>query len=373
MRRNLHRYIFHRFRHGHAVPRRGEINFFTSVGDLERTKYGHGAGGHEIFGLFDHVFKVPVSLVGFKGGKFRIVAVIHTFVPEIPVHFENPFKAAHDQALQIEFRRDTEVERHIERVQMGLERTGIGAAIERLEHRGLDFEESPVRQPLADGIEHLGTLHEGVTHVRIDDEIHISLAVTLFLVSEAMPLFRKRAERFGKEREGKDTHREFAGVGGEYIPFNAHDITDIEKLEKFPFRFRELVLPEIELDISRLIAEHSKCRFPMAADDHDTASDAEMFLAFFQRCPIGADICYMVVPREPLPEGRNSEFTDLIQLLPADNFLVVQIACLLLWRLILLCILLFLFCHNVLNLCYIVMIHFILHNLRVMPDTFQRP
>jgi hypothetical protein len=61
------------------------------------------------------------------------------FVTEVTVDFEHTFEAAHNQTLQIQFRRDTQVHIHIQRVVMGDERTGRRAAGDHLHHRGFDF------------------------------------------------------------------------------------------------------------------------------------------------------------------------------------------------------------------------------------------
>ena len=251
--------------------------------------------------------------------------VVHAFVAEIPVQLVHPLEAAHHEALQIELRRDAQVERHVERVQMRDERPGVRTAVERLQHGGLHFEESPVVQPLAHGLDDLRPLFKSFAHVGIDDEIHVALAVALLLVREAVPFFRERPEGLGKDGEALHAHGHFAGVGGEDRPFEADDIADVEELEELPLRLRELVFAEIELDVARLVAEHAERGLAVIADDHDAARHAHVRLARLERFRFGADVRGVVVPLEPLPERRVAQLPDLLELFPADEHLVVQI------------------------------------------------
>jgi len=60
-----------------------------------------------------------------------VVLCGNPLVPEIPVDLEDPFESADGEALQIELRRDTQVEIHVERVVMRHERTRDSRAGDR--------------------------------------------------------------------------------------------------------------------------------------------------------------------------------------------------------------------------------------------------
>ena len=70
------------------------------------------------------------------------------FVAEIAIDFVDALEAAHYQPLQVQLRRDSQIEIDIERVVMRDERTRRRAAVERLHHRRFDFDETALR-PIA--------------------------------------------------------------------------------------------------------------------------------------------------------------------------------------------------------------------------------
>ena len=156
---------------------------------------------------------------------------IDAFVAEAAVHFIDPFQAADEEAFEVEFRCDTQVDVHIEGVVMGLERTGCSAAGDGMEHRRFDFQEVAVIEVFADALDDLRPFDECVFDFRIDDEVEVALARPRFLIGQAMEFFRQRTERFGQEGPFFDADRRFACMGDEDCPFDADDITDIEELE----------------------------------------------------------------------------------------------------------------------------------------------
>ncbi len=165
------RVFLYGFCHGETRPRSLHVDFRIFINEFGGAVSSQSAGFYDLFSLVDHVFDITVSLVGFDGGEFRIVAGIHAFVSEVSGDFENSFIAAYQKSLQVEFRRDTHVHGHVQRIEMGGEWLRIGAAIEWLQHRGFYFQEAVVGVPLTDGTHHSGTLYEGVSDFRIDHEV----------------------------------------------------------------------------------------------------------------------------------------------------------------------------------------------------------
>ena len=265
---------------------------------------------------------------------------VHAFISEVSGNFKNPFIAAYQKSLQVQFRSNAQVHGHIQGIEMGSEGFCIGAAIERLQHRGFHFQEAVVCVPFADSRHHGSSLHEGFPNFRIHDEVQISLAVALFLVCEAMPFFRQRAKGLGEHGEMENPHGQFTGMGGEDGAFNAKDITDIHQLEKGPFIFRKFISLEINLDVAGLVTKHAEGCLALTAADHDSAGNADMGLILFQLFRFFADIGSMVVPFKFLSVGFHTQCTDFIQLFAADDHLVIQ------FRTAVLCILVFIFCHS---------------------------
>ncbi len=65
-----------------------------------------------------------------------------TLVAKIAIDLIDALESAHHQTLEIQLRRDAQVEIHIERVVVRDEGTGHRAAVKRLHHGRLDFDEA---------------------------------------------------------------------------------------------------------------------------------------------------------------------------------------------------------------------------------------
>ena len=85
---------------------------------------------------------IGVGLVELQHGELGIVMRGEALVAEIAVDLVDALQAAHHQPLQVKLRRDAQVEIDIERVVMGDERPRRGAAVDRLHHGRLHFDEA---------------------------------------------------------------------------------------------------------------------------------------------------------------------------------------------------------------------------------------
>ena len=100
--------------------------------------------GHHRLGQAHHVVVVGVGLVELQHGELRIVGPVHALVPEVVADLVDPLEAAHQEPLEVQLVGDPQVERHVQRIVVGDERPGRGAAVERLQDRGLDLEKPPL-------------------------------------------------------------------------------------------------------------------------------------------------------------------------------------------------------------------------------------
>ena len=182
------------FDHGHAVPRRRQIDFFIDIGQLHRAVQHVGQFRDHVFRNVDDIFQITVSLVQFDRRKFRIMTGIDAFITEAAVHFKNAFQAADEEAFEVEFRSDAQEDIHIEGIVMGLERTGRSTAGNGMEHRRFDFKEVAVIEVLTNAFDDFRTLDEGIRDFRIDDEVEVALTIARFLIRKAMEFFRQRTE-----------------------------------------------------------------------------------------------------------------------------------------------------------------------------------
>ena len=121
--------------------------------------------GDQLFGQVHQVMIGGIGLIELEHGELGVVPGGEPFVAEVAVDLEDPLKAADQQPFQVELRGDAQVEVHVQRVVMGLERLGGGASGDRLHHRGLDLHEAAVIQIFADQPDDLDPFAEDVSRV----------------------------------------------------------------------------------------------------------------------------------------------------------------------------------------------------------------
>ena len=88
-----------------------------------------------------------VGLVQLEHGELGVVPRGHALVAEVAVDLVDALEAADGQALEVQLRRHAQVQVQVERVVVGHERLGRGAAGDVMHHRRLDFEEAPRVEP----------------------------------------------------------------------------------------------------------------------------------------------------------------------------------------------------------------------------------
>ena len=104
-----------------------------------------GGAGHErqqLLGEAHQHLVVHVGPVELEHRELGVVLRRDPLVAEVAVDLEHPLDAADRQPLQVQLRRDAQVQLHVERVVVRHEGTRQRAAGDRLHHRRLDFEEA---------------------------------------------------------------------------------------------------------------------------------------------------------------------------------------------------------------------------------------
>ena len=315
--------FFDSFDHGHSVPGRRQVDFLVDIGNLHRAVQLHGQLGYHFFRNLDDVFQIAVGLVQFYRRKFRVVARVDAFVAEAAVHFIDSFQTADEQALQVQFRRNAQVNIHVEGVVVGLEGTGSRAAGNRVQHRRFYFQKAPFVQILTNALDNLGPFNKRVFYFRIDDEIQIPLAIARFLIRQAVEFFRQGTERLGQQRPFFNADRRFARVSRENNPFDADDIADIQQLEQGIRFFTQNILAEIQLDFAADIAKDAEGRLAVTADRHEAAGNADDRFIFFQGFCLVLQFLGMVIPVKFLTEGIDAGIDKALHLFAAHLHLVV--------------------------------------------------
>ena len=120
---------------------------------------------------------------------------------------------------------------------------------DHLHHRGFDFHEAAFHHEVADSRHHLRTHLEGVARFFVGDQVQVTLAVTGFLIRQAVEFVRQRAQRFGQQTQLGAVDRQFAGLGFEQLAACAEDIAQVPLLELVVvYAFSQIVARDVQLN-----------------------------------------------------------------------------------------------------------------------------
>ena len=164
------------------------------------------------------------------------MGLVHSLIAEILRELIYSVVSSDNQPLEIQFVGNTEVERNVERVVMGDERPCCRASRDGLENRSLDLEAARIVEILAHGCHNLCSLHEHVLHLRVHNEVHISLPVAEFRVAECVEylsvcLFhnREHLEGLAEKCQLFRMNGKLAGLGDECEAFDSHNVAYVKK------------------------------------------------------------------------------------------------------------------------------------------------
>ena len=129
-----------RFRHRQAIESIAELDRFPLIGDRRPAENFLRGLAHELLGQVHQVVIIPIGLVELEHRELGVVPRRDALVTEIAVDLENFLESADHQPLQIELRRDAQVQVHVQRVVMRAKRPRRGAARDGLHHRRFDLE-----------------------------------------------------------------------------------------------------------------------------------------------------------------------------------------------------------------------------------------
>ncbi len=202
------------------------------------------------------------------------MAARDAFVAEIAVNFKNLGKTADEKALEVKLGRDAHVEVDAEGVVLGDKRTRGGPARDGLHHGRLDFGEAALLKKTAHFADDFTAEQEHVAGILADDEVDVTLAVTLLDVGEAVPLARDGPERFGKNAQVGKADGFFTGLGGEESPLAADEVADVEELPEFEFLFAEALHLRVDLKLAGFVLDVGEDVLAHLALGDEAARDA---------------------------------------------------------------------------------------------------
>ena len=188
----------YRLLHRHAGKRFAEVVSLALINDLRGGKHLLRQPAQHFLGKVHEIAVIRIRLIEFKHGEFRIVARGQSFVAEIAVDLEDLFETAHHQALEIQFRGDTQKQLHVEGVMMRDKRPRRRTPGNRLHHRRFHFQKIPFQQETPD-IAHRRRAHaKGLARRLVHDQIQIALPVLGFLIRQTVEFLRQGTQRLGQ-------------------------------------------------------------------------------------------------------------------------------------------------------------------------------
>ncbi len=196
-----------------AAERLREVVHLALVLDAARAEHRIAQPLAHALDQVHEVAVVGVRLVQLEHRELGIVPRRDAFVAEVAVDLVHALEAADDQPLQVQLRRDAQVQIHVERVVMRDERPRHRAAGDRLHHRRLDFEEVHRIEEVAQVLHDARARLEHLRALRADDQVDVALAIAHLLVGQPVPLVGQRPQRLHQQPQLLGAHRELAGLG----------------------------------------------------------------------------------------------------------------------------------------------------------------
>ena len=242
-----------------------------------------------ILGEGHHPVVVLVGHVDFHGGELGVVGAVHTLVAEVAAELIHSGEATHDEALEVELVGDAEVEVDVERVVVGDEGACSGAAGDALQHGGVHLEVALLVEVGTHLVHYLGTLHEDVAHLRVDDEVDVALAVAQLGVAEgvvdhAVLLLDDGQGAQALAEDGEALHMDggLAHLGDEDVAGDADDVADVEQafedgvVEGLVVAGAYLVALDVELYAAGVVLQLDEAGGAHDAAAHDAAGEADI-------------------------------------------------------------------------------------------------
>jgi hypothetical protein len=275
------------------------------------------------------VVVIGVGHVELEHREFGIVDRRDALVPEVPVDFEHPREAADDEPLQIQFRRDAQIEIDAQRVVVGDEGLRGGAPRDGVHHRRLDLQKPAFDQKGPDAGDDAAARRKNVVHVRIGDQVHVPLAIPCLDVGQPVPLFRQGAERLAQKRQLVHLDGEFVRLGSEKNARHADPIAEIELFRDGIGLLGQQIFFEIHLQPVGPVLQHGEGRLAEAAQGDDAPGERtgnplllQDLLGFFS---VELDqLAGPILDLESGAVGRHAGLAQLVQLLDPLLSLFVQ-------------------------------------------------
>ena len=128
------------------------------------------------------------------------------------------------------------------------------AAVDRLEHGGLDLDEAALVEPAAGLRDDPRPGHEALADLRVRDQVPLAVAIASIDVLEAVELVGRRAQALREQHPARDAQGELAGPRLERGALDADDVAEVE-CEELGVAVAEVVGARLELELAGAVDE----------------------------------------------------------------------------------------------------------------------
>ena len=243
---------------GHRVVHRGDR---PRAGDVHRRKVAVLVGAHDHFrtvggagGVLDQLAApvdprpvVGVGLIGLQQGELRVVAEVHALVAECPAEFEDALHPADAEPLEVELRRDAQIEVQVVGVDVRLERPGVGAAVDLLQDRRLDLQESLGEQRLPDRPQDVAARADEITGRRVDRQVDVAGTHPGLRVGEPPVFVRQRAQTLAQQPPLVDQQGPGSVAALSHPPAGLDEIAEVDAGEVRPGLQRRRIQQQLDV------------------------------------------------------------------------------------------------------------------------------
>mmetsp|Transcript_15609 Transcript_15609/g.26332 ORF Transcript_15609/g.26332 Transcript_15609/m.26332 type:complete len:213 (+) Transcript_15609:613-1251(+) len=152
-----------------------------------------------------HVIIISICLIQLHTSKLRIMPGTNPLIPKNSSQFIHTRKSSNNKSLQMQFRRNAKSQFHIHTIVIRFKRFCLSSTRLSVQHGCFNFQKALVIQLTAQTGRNFGTFVECLSHGRIDNQIQMTITVSLGNIRKSMVLIRKRQGRLGQ-------HGPFLGI-----------------------------------------------------------------------------------------------------------------------------------------------------------------
>ena len=266
--------------HADGLPVAAEIVFgAVDQRDLMGAEHVHRGLLHELLDQLADGVVGAVRLVGLDHRELGGVRGVDALVAEVAVDLEHAVDAAHEAALEEQFRRDAQIKVQVEGVHVRGERTGGGTAVDSLQHRRLDLDEVVVIERAAQRGDGLGPVAHHVAHLLIGDHADVRLARARVVV-QVLVQGGQRLQRLGRDGPFGGEHRQLAGLGRDHAAAQVQVVAEVHELLELLERVSaDLLLGDHALDLRAVAGRQlHEAQAAAVAQKQDAPGDADHVL-----------------------------------------------------------------------------------------------